>query len=1175
MNPFSALWRWLTGHDAGEEPADDAPASGEAPSSGAPGATGAAADGEEDDGLLPWPGTGKGKAAKKEPGDGHRDSRRLNPRHVPIQKGEPDEEAYTAYGGDEDDEDFDEDVDASGHRRRRLGPRYLPFNPSSIFVRRPVATTLLTIALAFSGAVAYHLLPVAPLPQMDFPVVVVRASLPGAGPETMAATVATPLERAIGTISGITELTSQSSLGSTNVIIQFEQSRDVDGAARDVQAAINAARSLLPDLPSNPTYRKINPAGIPILIITLTSETLSADQLYDLAESVLAQKIAQVPGVGEVSLGGAALPSIRVDVNPAALHRSGLSMEDVRTAIGEASVYRPRGFLSNDRHYWIVGINDQLETIAAYEDLVISYKDGAPIRLGDIAQVSRGPQDTRSSAFANSSPGTLLMIHKATGANIIETVDRIKALLPSMRKWVTSDVTIDVSMDKSTTIRASLLEVEKALVLSVALVILVVFLFLKNARATTIPAVAAPVSLVGTFGVMYLCGYSLDNLSLMALTIATGFVVDDAIVVLENIVRRMELGETPLRAALNGSREVVFTIVSMSLSLVAVFIPILCMPGTLGSLFREFAVVLATAVLISMVVSLTTTPMMCATMLRPFHGREAAPAKEGALARATARLTAGWSRFLDRVRDAYTATLAVVVRHRALTVLVFFLVLAGNVWLYATINKGFFPQQDTGMIMGGIRMDQSLSYQASTQKLLRIQSILLADPAVDKVSSFIRSGRGSSGIFISLKPLAERRIGCQQVIDRLRPKMMGEPGVQVFMQAAQDLMMGGRSSRSQYQYTLQGDDIDELRTWGNRMRDELAKSDVLKDVDSDLEEKGLETQVTVDRDLMARLGVSMQSVDNALGLGFGQTEVGTIYRDRNQYKIVLEYAEPWLQSEKALDEVRVPGSEGLVPLRAFATIGTGFSALSISHQGQFAAVTISFNLPAGTSLSTAKDIIDETAVRLGMPSTIFGSFQGTAKMYTDTVQTEIILVIAAILVLYIVLGILYESLIHPLTILSTLPPAGGGAVLALMLCGLEFSVIALIGVLLLCGLVKKNAILMIDVALIEEREHRRPPVEAILEACRLRFRPIMMTTFAAMFGAVPLAMGQGDGAELRQPLGIAIVGGLAVSQLLTLYTTPVIFLCLDSLRKFLRRTFLTWRFGERKARLLLLLAKPT
>ena len=767
---------------------------------------------------------------------------------------------------------------------------------------------------------------------------------------------------------------------------------------------------------------------------------------------------------------------------------------------------------------------------------------------------------------------------RSPGANIIETVDRVKAMIPQLRSWLPESADLSVRMDRSQTIRASLHEVEKSLLLSMALVVLVVFLFLRNGRATSIPAVAAPVSLIGTFGVMYLCGYTLDNLSLMALTVATGFVVDDAIVVLENIVRRLEMGEKPLRAALRGAREVGFTVISISLSLVAVFIPILFMGGVVGRLFREFSVVLATAVLVSMLVSLTTTPMMCATLLRPFDEE---------LSRRSARLRAGeggrqgiftragqlWGRFLSSMQEGYSRSLYVVLDHWKLTLTVLLLVVAANVWMYIVVPKGFFPQQDTGVIMGGIRADQSASFQDMEVKLARLVRILSADPAVDQVSAHISGGRGGGGVFISLKPLEERGISAQQVIARLRGKMSSEPGLQIFLQAAQDIMMGGRSSRSQYQYTLQADDLDSLRRWGRRLQQEFAAIPILKDVDSDIEERGLQTLLTVNRDALARLGLTMKDVDAALNNAFGQRQVSTIYEEKNQYRVVLEYALPWLEGEDSLGKVWLPGKDGAVPLLGVAEVSPAFAPLSVAHQGQFAAVTLSFNLAEGASLSQAQAAIDEARVRIGMPSTIVGSFQGTAKMYSDTVKEQALLILAALAALYIVLGVLYESLIHPLTILSTLPSAGIGALLALRACGMEFSVIALIGVLLLCGIVKKNAIMMIDFAIEAARTRNLPPREAIHEACRLRFRPIMMTTAAAILGAVPLALGQGDGAEIRQPLGITIVGGLLVSQLLTLYTTPVVYLCLDRARLRWRRRWWRLRYGERKAALLTALCR--
>ena len=1066
----------------------------------------------------------------------------------------------------------------AGGRRKRFGPEFIPLNLSAPFIRRPVATTLLTIAVTLAGMVAFFLLPVAPLPEVDFPVVRVQANMPGASPETMAATVATPLERALGRIAGVTEMTSSSSLGSTRIILQFDLDRDINGAARDVQAAINAARSTLPTMPSNPTYRKVNPSGAPILILSVTSDVLSRTQLYDAASTVLAQKISQIAGVGEVTVGGGALPAVRVDISPDALHRTGLSMEDVRAALAGANAFLPKGHLENEDTSWTVVASDQLRTAAQYRKVIVAERDGVTIRLGDVATVTDSSQDIRQMALSNGKPSILLIVFRSPGANIIETVDRVKAMIPQLRSWLPESADLSVRMDRSQTIRASLHEVEKSLLLSMALVVLVVFLFLRNGRATSIPAVAAPVSLIGTFGVMYLCGYTLDNLSLMALTVATGFVVDDAIMVLENIVRRLEMGEKPLRAALRGAREVGFTVISISLSLVAVFIPILFMGGVVGRLFREFSVVLATAVLVSMLVSLTTTPMMCATLLRPFDEE---------LSRRSARLRAGeggrqgiftragqlWGRFLSSMQEGYSRSLYVVLDHWKLTLTVLLLVVAANVWMYIVVPKGFFPQQDTGVIMGGIRADQSASFQDMEVKLARLVRILSADPAVDQVSAHISGGRGGGGVFISLKPLEERGISAQQVIARLRGKMSSEPGLQIFLQAAQDIMMGGRSSRSQYQYTLQADDLDSLRRWGRRLQQEFAAIPILKDVDSDIEERGLQTLLTVNRDALARLGLTMKDVDAALNNAFGQRQVSTIYEEKNQYRVVLEYALPWLEGEDSLGKVWLPGKDGAVPLLGVAEVSPAFAPLSVAHQGQFAAVTLSFNLAEGASLSQAQAAIDEARVRIGMPSTIVGSFQGTAKMYSDTVKEQALLILAALAALYIVLGVLYESLIHPLTILSTLPSAGIGALLALRACGMEFSVIALIGVLLLCGIVKKNAIMMIDFAIEAARTRNLPPREAIHEACRLRFRPIMMTTAAAILGAVPLALGQGDGAEIRQPLGITIVGGLLVSQLLTLYTTPVVYLCLDRARLRWRRRWWRLRYGERKAALLTALCR--
>ncbi|MDR3320660.1 MAG: efflux RND transporter permease subunit [Desulfovibrio sp.] len=1023
----------------------------------------------------------------------------------------------------------------------------MPVNFSAPFIHRPVATTLVTIALTLAGMAAFGLLPAASLPNVDFPVVTVRANMPGASPETMASTVATPLERALGRIAAITEMTSSSSLGSTSVILQFDLDRNTDGAARDVQGAINAARSTLPSMPSNPSWRKVNPSGAPIMILSVTSSVLTRAQLYDSASTVLAQKISQIPGVGEVLVGGGALPAVRVDVNPGALAAAGLVMEDVRQAITAANVYLPKGILENDSVCWLVGAHDQLQKADEYRHVVVGQKGGRIIRLADVAEVSDSSQDVRNMAVVNGIPAILLIVSRAPGANIIDTVDQIKAMMPDLQAWLPGGARLEERMDRSVTIRASLREVEKSLLISIVLVVLVVFFFLGSAWATAVPAVAVPVSIIATFGIMYLCDYSLDNFSLMALTVSTGFVVDDAIVVLENITRRIEAGDSPLMAALRGSQEVGFTVVSISLSLVAVFAPILFMGGVVGRLFREFAVVLTAAVLISMLISLSTTPMMCARLLRtPLaeRGGNAGPCRSVLFVRMKKRLAS----MPQRLLCGYAKSLEAVLRHPRLVMTGFALMIAGNVYLYIVIPKGFFPQQDTGVIMGGILADQSASYQAMRDKLTLLVDIIKKDPAVAQVSAHISGGRNGGGVFVVLKPLEERKISAQEVIGRLRGKLSAEPGIQIFLQPGQDIMMGGRGSRSQYQYTLQADTLSELRAQGRRLQLELAQHPIFLDVDSDIEERGLQTMLTVNRDSLARFGLSMSSVDEALNNSFGQRQVSAIYEDKNQYRVVLEYNPKWLEDASALEKVLLPGKSGLVPLTAVAEARLGFAPMSVAHQGQFAAVTISFNLAPGVALSQAQEVIEATRVQLAMPGDIIGSFQGMAKLHSDAAADQIVLFLAALVALYIVLGILYESLIHPITILSTLPSAGGGAMLALMLFGMEFTVIALIGLLLLCGIVKKNAILMVDFALEAERTRGLLPKNAIFEACLLRFRPIMMTTAATILGAMPLALGRGDGAELRTPLGVTIVGGLIVSQLLTLYTTPVVFLCLDRLR---------------------------
>ena len=1021
-------------------------------------------------------------------------------------------------------------------------------NITEPFVRRPVATTLLTIGVALAGIVSFGLLPVSPLPQVDFPVVSVSASLPGASPEVMAATVATPLERALGRIAGVTEMTSQSSLGNSRVTLQFELNRDINGAAREVQAAIQAARSQLPtSLPNNPTYRKVNPADAPVMILALTSERFTPGQMYDIASTNLAQRISQVKGVGQVTVGGGSLPAVRVELNPSVLNKLGIGFDEVRGAITSTNANRPKGFLDDGRRYWQIQANDQAKSAAEYLPIIVAYRSGAAVRLGDLGRVEDSVQDIRNYGMANGKPAVLLIINRQPNANIIEVVDRVQAMLPELQASIPAGVSLATMMERTSTIRASLREVERTLLISIALVILVVFLFLRNAHATLIPAIAVPISLIGTFAAMNLLGYSLNNLSLMALTIATGFVVDDAIVVLENVSRHIERGMGPLEAALKGSREVAFTVLSMSVSLVAVFIPILFMGGIIGRLFREFAVTLSVAIGISLLVSLTTTPMMCARLLRsPKEG-----SKPGRLAR--------WSeRGFACILRGYGKSLGWVLRFPLPMLLVLLATVALNVWLYTIVPKGLFPQQDTGRLIGFVRADQSISFQAMREKVDNLAAIVMKDPAVESVTAFTGGGqRNSAQMFIALKPLKARKESVDAVMSRLRPALSREPGANLFLNPIQDLRAGGRQSDSSQQFTLRGEDLNELRAWATRLEQALRDLPQVTDVSSDQQNRGLQMTLTIDRPTAARMGITMRAIDSTLNLAFGQSVVSTIYQDRNQYRVIMEAAPEFLQDPSILGSIYVLSpTRGQVPLSALARYEPTLAALSVNHQGQFAATTLSFNLAPGVAMSEAADAIREQLARLGAPTGIYASFEGTGRIFQQGLDSQPWLILAALLTVYIVLGILYESIVHPITILSTLPSAGVGALLALLLFKTEFSLIALIGVILLIGIVKKNAILMIDFALDVERREHASPRDAIFTAAVMRFRPIMMTTLAAMLGAIPLAIGSGDGAELRRPLGISIVGGLLVSQLLTLYTTPVVYLYLDRFRLWTRRKLL-------------------
>jgi multidrug efflux pump len=1146
------------------------------------------------------------------------------------------------------------------HERRqgRAGER-AAVNPCAPFIKRPVATTLLTIGVALAGFFAYLKLPVAPLPQVDFPTISVTATMPGASPDTMATTVATPLERHLGVIADVSQMTSSSTVGTTRITLQFNLDRNIDGAARDVEAAINAARADLPtSLRQNPTYRKVNPADAPIAILAMTSATLTRGQIYDAASTVVQQALSQIDGIGQVVISGSSLPAVRVELNPPALFKYGIGLEDVRAALASANAHSPKGMIEEGDRRFQIYTNDQANHAADYRPLVIAYRNGSPVRLTDIAEVRDSVENIRNQGLANGNPAVLVFLYKQPGANIIDTVDRVKAILPQLEASIPSAINVALTLDRTITIRSSLHDVERTLIIAIILVVLVVFAFLRNVRATLIPSVAVPVSLIGTFGVMYFLAYSLDNLSLMALTISTGFVVDDAIVVLENVTRHMEAGMTRMQAALQGAGEVSFTVLSMSLSLIAVFAPILLMGGIVGRLFREFAMTLSVAITISLAVSLTTTPMMCAYVLGDPRNH-----KPGRLYRASERTFVA-------ILGLYDRTLRRALQWPSLVMLSLLATLCLGVYLSIIVPKGFFPTQDVGLMFGGIQADQSISFQLMEKKLTQFVDIIRRDPAVQSVSAFTGGGQTNGGfVFVVLKPLSERHVSMERVMGRLRPKFNQVAGARLFLQPASDIRVGGRASLAQYEYTLLGDDADEIYEWAPKVEAALQKLPGITEVNLDQQQKGLESDLVIDRATAARLGLNVAEIDNTLYDAFGQRQVSVIYAAQNQYHVVMEAAPQFWQNPETLKDIYVStaggtvsgtqstnalagtvaaaptinnaasattnnaattavsnvattvannaatmitnsaattvtnnavigavastsasaiasdtarnqannslantghgvtstgaavstASETMVPLSAIARFQPGNTPLAVNHQSLFVAATISFNLAPGVSLGQAQQAIDEAVSRLRMPATVHGSFQGTAEVFEESLANEPVLIAAALLAVYIVLGVLYESYVHPITILSTLPSAGVGAVLALIVTDTEFSIIALIGVILLIGIVKKNAIMMIDFALDAERRLGLSSREAIYQACLKRFRPIMMTTMAAMLGAVPLAIGFGEGAELRRPLGISIVGGLIVSQALTLYTTPVIYLYLDRFRLWAQRR---WRPGH-------------